>query len=143
MRHVLAVSTLVLAAVVGSGCMATKAARLGAEEAVQPRVVERISTGNAGPVEIRCGIGELCEEINVVHVQRDVDGGVEVTLRNRTQEHVAVQVGLDGYDESQRRSDRTGFHEVILAPRGDGVLHLDSLADIKDTIVLNLRPRVR
>lgn len=125
-----------------TGCVAAKAARLGAEEAIQPRFVERISTAGAGPVEIRCGVGELCEEIRVVHVQRDVDGGVDVTLMNRTGDNVAVQLQFEGFDAQQRRKDRSTFHDVVLAPRGEQVLHLDLEVPVNDTLVLHLRSRV-
>jgi hypothetical protein len=138
-----AACTAVLAgtAVIGSGCAVTKEARLGVEEAVQPRLVERITNEVGGPVELRCGIGEVCAEVKVIHVQRDVDGGVALTLMNRTGEALAVQVSLEGRDGQQRRTDRTGFHDVILAPRGEEVLDLTTTAATEDTLIVHLRPR--
>ena len=131
---------LVIAGVV-SGCALTSEARLGVEEAIQPRLVERITNEVGGPIELRCGIGEACAEVKVVHVQRGVDGGVEVTLMNRTGEALAVQVSLEGRDEQQRRTDRTSFHDVVLAPRGEEVLELATNAATADTLIVHLRPR--
>jgi len=125
-----------------SSCVAAKEARLGAEELVQPRVVERISAyGGGGPVEIRCGTGEVCSEVRVVHVERDRAGGVSVTLENRTEAHVAVQLAIEGFDGAKRRTDRTGFHDVIIAPRGDSVIDLDTAAAVDDMLVLHVRAR--
>jgi hypothetical protein len=108
---------------------------------VQPRFVERITSEVGGPVEIHCGIGEACVEVKVVHVQRDRDGGVEVTLQNRTEDAVAVQLSLEGMDSKKRRTDRTGFHDVVLAPRGEQVLALSTAAADDDVLILHLRPR--
>jgi hypothetical protein len=124
-----------------SSCAALKDARLSAEELVQPRVAERITSMGSGPVEIRCGTGELCSEIDVVHVQRNKDGAVDVTLRNRTEEEVAVQLSIEVFDDHERRTDQTGFHDVVLAPRGEGALALVTDADTNDMLVVHLRPR--
>lgn len=134
-------AALLLATAVSGGCAATKELRLSAEEAVQPRYVERITSERGGPVEIHCGISEACVEVKVVHVQRDRDGGVEVTLQNRTESPVAVQLSLEGMDTRQRRTDRSGFHDVVLAPRGEQVLALSTLAKDDDVLILHLRPR--
>ena len=142
-HHHLLLPAVVAALIVGvvSGCALTSEARLGVEEAIQPRLVERITNEVGGPIELRCGIGELCAEVKVVHVQRGVDGGVEVQLMNRTGEALAVQVSLEGRDEQQRRTDRTSFHDVILAPRGEEVLELATNAATADTLIVHLRPR--
>jgi hypothetical protein len=132
---------LVALAVVGSGCAATKEARLGVEEALQPRVVERITSQDSGPVEIRCGVGELCSEVRVIHVQRHTDGGVEVTIMNRTEEAIAIQVQIEGEDSQHRRVDRSGFHDVVIAPRGEEVFAVSTLTDTQDTLILHLRAR--
>jgi hypothetical protein len=124
-----------------SSCAALKEARLGFEETVQPRVVERITSLGSGPIEVRCGLGELCSEIKIIHVERSKDGPVDVTLVNRTEEPVAVQLALEGFDARQHRTDRTGYHDVILAPRDEGVLELVTSASIDDTLVVHLRPR--
>ncbi len=125
-----------------TSCAAMKDARLGAEEGVQPRIVERISSSYGGPIEIRCGTGEVCQEVRVVHVERSVDGAVAVTLMNRTEEHVAVQLAIEGFDKRERRTDRTGFHDVILAPRGEQLLALDTHANIDDVLVVHVRARL-
>lgn len=120
----------------------TKEARLSFEEGIQPRYVERISSEVGGPVEIHCGIGEACVEVKVVHVQRDLDGGVEVTLQNRTESAVAVQLAFEGFDAKHRRTDMSGFHDVVLAPRAQQVLALATAAESDDLLVVHLRPRV-
>ena len=140
-RSIAFVLSALVAVVAASGCAATKELRLASEEAVQPRFVERITSEAGGPVEIHCGIGEACVEVKVVHVQRDLDGGVEVTLQNRTEAAVAVQLAIEGKDSRQRRTDRTGFHDVILAPRGEQVLALSTHAADDDVLILHLRPR--
>jgi hypothetical protein len=124
-----------------SSCAALKDARLSAEEFVQPRVAERITSIGSGPVEVRCGTGELCSEIAVIHVQRSKDGAVDVTLRNRTDEEVAVQLAVEAFDDHARRTDRSGFFDVVLAPRGEGALALVTDAAPNDTLVVHLRPR--
>jgi hypothetical protein len=140
MRIRLALTSFVIAAL-SSSCAALKDAKLSAEETVQPRVVERIATIGSGPVEIRCGTGEVCSEVDVVHVQRNKDGAVDVTLMNRTEEEIAVQLSVEVFDGHARRTDKTGFHDVILAPRGEGVLALVTAAAPNDTLVVHLRPR--
>jgi hypothetical protein len=132
---------LLALAVVGGGCAAAKDARLGVEETFQPRIVERITSENSGPVEIRCGVGELCAEVRVVHVQRNIDGGIEVTLQNRTQEAIAIQVQLEGEDSQHRRVDRTGFHDVVIAPRGEQVFQMATSTAKDDTLIVHLRAR--
>ncbi|MBM4280382.1 MAG: hypothetical protein FJ137_06345 [Deltaproteobacteria bacterium] len=138
---VLLVLLVVVAGVGGAGCAALKDARLSAEELVQPRVVERITTLGGGSVEVRCGTGELCSEVRVVHVQRSPDGAVDVTLENRTEEPVAVQVTFEAMDDDARRVDRTIPYDVVLAPRGQDVLAAFTGAALDDTLVLHLRPR--
>jgi hypothetical protein len=128
--------------VLGGGCALAKEARLGLEESVQPRYVERISSEVGGPVEIHCGIGEACVEVKVVHVQRDLEGGVEVTLQNRTENAVAVQLAFEGFDDKRRRTDKSGFHDVVLGPRGQQVLALATAVESDDVLVVHLRPRV-
>lgn len=140
-HHLLPAVVAALIAGVVSGCALTSEARLGVVEAIQPRLVERITNEVGGPIELRCGIGEACAEVKVVHVQRDVGGGVEVTLMNRTGEALAVQISLEGRDEQQRRTDRTSFHDVVLAPRGEEVLELATNAATADTLIVHLRPR--
>ena len=125
-----------------ASCVGLKEAQLGAEEVVQARVVERISSVDAGTVEVRCGVGEVCAEVKVIHVQRTKGGGpVAITLQNRTEADVAVQLALESFDDDGRRSDRSTFHDVLLAPRGEQVLELFSDVDIKDTLILHLRAR--
>jgi hypothetical protein len=135
-------SLLLLSSSLLASCVGLKEGRLGAEEGVEGRVVERIVGVEGGAVEVRCGTGEVCAEVKVVHVQRSDDGGpIEVTLMNRTQADVAVQLAIESFDDRGRRSDRSGFHDVILAPRGEQVLALVSEADVDDTLVLHLRAR--
>lgn len=123
-------------------CVGLKEMRLGSEEVVQARVVERISSVDAGAVEVRCGTGEVCAEVKVIHVQREKGGGpVAVTLQNRTEADVAVQIALESFDEGGRRTDRSSFHDVILAPRGEQVLELVSDVDVNDTLIVHLRAR--
>lgn len=145
LRSLLPITGLAFAALaalfIGTGCAAAKEARLGVEETLQPRYVERITSEVGGPVEIHCGVSEACVEVKVVHVQRATDGGVEVTLQNRTESAVAVQVSLEGMDARHRRTDRTGFHDVVLAPRGEQVLALSTLAADDDVLILTLRSR--
>jgi hypothetical protein len=125
-----------------SACASWKDAQLTGGEGVQPRTVERITTAGAGAVEVRCGVGEVCVEVKVIHVQRTAGGGpVAVTLQNRTEASVAVQVALEFFDDAGRRSDRSVFHDVVLAPRGEHVLELVSDVDVDDLLVLHLRSR--
>ncbi len=133
----------VLALLVTSSCAAVKDAQLSAAEAVQPRAAERVAVAGAGDVEVRCGLGELCAEVHVVHVQRGdaADEAVDVTVQNRTEEPVAVQVAVEAYDRRARRTDRTGFFDVVLAPRGESVVSVVTHATPTDTLVLHLRPR--
>ena len=139
-RLVAAVSLLALSL---SSCVGLKEAQLAAGEGVQSRTVERITTAHAGAVEVRCGAGEVCAEVKVVHVQRTQGGGpVAVTLQNRTEAAVAVQVALEFFDDAGRRSDRSTFHDVVLAPREEQVLELFSAVDVGDLLVLHLRSRV-
>ena len=74
LRSLLPITGLAFAALaalfIGTGCAAAKEARLGVEETLQPRYVERITSQVGGPVEIHCGMGEACVEVKVVHVQR-------------------------------------------------------------------------
>ena len=128
--------------VFGGGCALAKEARLGFEESAQPRYVERIASEVGGPVEIHCGIGEACVEVKVVHVQRDLEGGVEVTLQNRTEDAVAIQLAFEGFDEKRRRTDKSGFHDVVLGPRGQQVFALATAVESDDVLVVHLRPRV-
>ena len=130
-----------LVALSSSSCAAVKDAQMSAEESVQPRVAERITSIGSGPVEIRCGTGELCSEISVVHVQRGKDGAIDVTLLNRTEEEVAVQLAVESFDDHARRTDQSGFHDVVLAPRGEGAFALVTDAAPGDTVVVHLRPR--
>ena len=140
MKFVVALS-LLLSAV---SCVGLKEARLASEEVVEARVAERIVGVDGGAVEVRCGSGEVCAEVKVVHVQRSKDGGpVAVTLMNRTEEGVAVQLALEAFDGKGRRTDKTGFHDVVLAPRGEQVLELTSDVDVDDTLVVHLRARAQ
>lgn len=137
---------LLLVSVSSTSCVALKELRMGSEEVVEARVVERIAGVEGGAVEVRCGTGEVCAEVKVIHVQRtrsDQGGGgpVAVTLQNRTQEGVAVQVALESFDRGGRRTDRSSFHDVILAPRGEQVLELVSDVDVDDTLIVHLRAR--
>jgi hypothetical protein len=133
---------LVLAALtVTASCVATKQAQLGLAEAAQPVLVERISGEDSGPIEIRCGIGEVCAEVRISHVQRAADGAISVTIENQTEDHLAVQLALEGFDGHKRRTDRTGFHDVVLAPRGDSVLEVTTAAALSDTLVVHVRAR--
>ena len=134
-------SALLALALFGGGCAAAKEVRLGVEETLQPRVVERITSANSGPVEIRCGVAELCAEVRVLHVQRHIDGGVEVTLQNRTEDAIAIQVRVEGEDSQHRRVDRSGFHDVVIAPRGEEVFALSTITNTADTLILHLRAR--
>ncbi len=123
-------------------CVGLKELRMGSEEVVEARVVERTSSVDGGVVEVRCGMGEVCAEVKVIHVQRTKGGGpVAVTLQNRTQDDVAVQIALESFDTGGRRTDRSSFHDVILAPRGEQVLELVSDVDIDDTLIVHLRAR--
>lgn len=118
---------------------------MSSEEVVEARVVERIAGVDGGSVEVRCGTGEVCAEVKVIHVQRSRSPGgggpVAVTLQNRTQDDVAVQIALESFDGGGRRTDRSSFHDVILAPRGEQVLELVSDVDVDDTLVVHLRAR--
>jgi hypothetical protein len=128
-------------ALVSSSCAAWKSVQLTAAETVQPRVTSRITALGRGPVEVVCGTGELCAEVEVIHVQRNDAGTVDVTLRNRSGEHVALQLSLEAFDDDAHRTDKTGFHDVILAPRGEDVLSVATATSTKDTLVVHLRAR--
>lgn len=144
MKRTLVVSSLILASLAASlsvSCVGLKEAQLGGAEVVQARVVERISTRDGGDVEVRCGVGEVCAEVKLIHVQRSPHGPVALTLQNRTEEDIAVQVALESFDGDERRTDRSTFHDVILAPRGEQVLELVTAAATDDLLVVHLRAR--
>jgi hypothetical protein len=135
----------------------TRDASLAVEDAASPRshttvapADGSVARGTAGNVEVRCGFADLCAEVHVTHVDRqrradgdgdDGGGSVDVTLLNRTADPVAVQVALETFDARRRRTDRTGFHDVVLAPRDDGVVTLVTTADGDDVLVIHVRPR--
>jgi hypothetical protein len=135
----------------GSGCSAVPLAReatLAVEEGVAPRARTRATSDDGARVEVRCGLGDLCAAVQVVHVQRqrspadvDADGAVQVTLQNRTLDHVAVQLALEVFDDERRAADRTGFHDVILAPRNEGTVTLVVTGAPDDALIVHLRPR--
>lgn len=135
-----AVPPLLLGAV-GASCAPLKDVQRSAEAIVQAPVVERIATLHGGSVEIRCGIGELCSEVRVVHVERSADGAVDLTLENRTEDPVAVQLAVEAFDDQHHRVDRTGAFDVVLAPRGQDVLAVVTGAVLTDTLVVHVRAR--
>ena len=122
------------AAAVASGCGVAKEARLSAEHALDPPLVQEYAWGR-----VECGEGQICQEVFVERV--DVQGDpVEITLQNRTLEHVAVQVQLETCKDG-RRTDRTGFHDVAIAPRQDSVLTLWQTLEDGEQLVIKLRAR--
>ena len=97
---------------------------------------------------VECGEGQICSEVSVarvdVHDDGDGDGGaIEVTLTNRTLESVAVQVQLETFRATGERSDRSGFHDVALAPRQQSVLTLWQALDREhgEKLIVKLRAR--
>lgn len=118
-----------------SSCVMMKDARLAAENAASPATVQRYDWGR-----VECGEGQVCSEVLVSRV--DVHGDpVEITLRNRTLESVAVQVQLETFNDDGERTDRTGFHDVALAPRQESVLTLWQDIDDDEILVIRLRAR--
>jgi hypothetical protein len=118
-----------------SSCVLAKDARLAAEAALDPPVVQQHAWGR-----VECGDGQVCAEVFVSRV--DVKGDpVEITLKNRTLESVAVQVQLETFNARGERTDRTGFHDVALAPRQESVLTLWQELDEGEELVVRLRAR--
>ena len=119
-------------------CVAVKEAQLGVENAVDAPVVEEHTWGR-----VECGHGQVCAEVQVARV--DVgsygSGPIEVTLKNRTLAAVAVQVELETFDAQGHRTDRTGFHDVALAPRQESVLTLWQELTADEKLVIKLRAR--
>ena len=126
-----------LALAFSSGCAVTREAQLSAEEALVPRSVTEFPWGR-----VECGEGQVCQEVVVTRV--DVhgleDAPVEITLRNRTLESVAVQVQLETFKDGLR-TDITGFHDVALAPRQESVLTLWQQLEEGEKLVVKLRSR--
>ncbi len=119
-------------------CAAVKEAQLGVENAVDAPIVEEHPWGR-----VECGHGQVCAEVQVARV--DVgslgSGPIEVTLKNRTLASVAVQVELETFDAQGHRTDRTGFHDVALAPRQESVLTLWQELTADEKLVVKLRAR--
>ena len=123
-----------LLAVAVQGCAVAKEARLSLENAVDPPFVQEFAWGR-----VECGEGQVCQEVVVERV--DVHGDpVEITLQNRTLEAVAVQVQLETFKNGVR-TDRTGFHDVALAPREESVLTLWQTLEDGEQLVVKLRAR--
>ncbi|MBI1946803.1 MAG: hypothetical protein HYS27_13995 [Deltaproteobacteria bacterium] len=134
MRSLLALILLALSL----SCVAVKEAQLAAENVIDAPVVEEHTWGR-----VECGHGQVCSEVQVarVDVGRYDGGPVEVTLKNRTLASVAVQVELQTFDAQGRRTDRTGFHDVALAPRQESVLTLWQELSADERLVIALRAR--
>lgn len=82
---------------------------------------------------MECGHGQVCAEVQVTRV--DVHG------EHRTLESVAVQVQLETFNERGERTDRTGFHDVALAPRQESVLTLWQTLAEGERLIVKLRAR--
>lgn len=125
-------------ALLSVSCVAAKEAQLQAENALDSPVVEEHAWGR-----VECGHGQVCTEVQVARVDVGrLDGGpIEVTLKNRTLASVAVQVELETFDAQGRRTDRTGFHDVALAPRQESVLTLWQDLQADERLVIHLRAR--
>jgi hypothetical protein len=124
------VSLAIALAAITSGCAVAKEARLATEHAL----VQEFAWGR-----VECGHGQVCQEVTVERV--DVHGDpVEITLQNRTLEAVAVQVQLETFKDGIR-TDRTGFHDVALAPREESVLTLWQTLEDGEQLVVKLRSR--
>src|SRR5688500_18570570 len=123
---------------VSVGCAAATDAQMGLENAIDGSTTRDFAWGR-----IECGQGQVCSEVEVTRV--DVRGGpVHITLRNRTQEDIAIQVGLEtfaGSIEEGARTDSTGFHDVALAPRQQSVLTMWQELDRDQKLVIHLRAR--
>lgn len=121
-----------------AACVAAKEARLQVENTLDGPVVEEHSWGR-----VECGHGQVCTEVQVARVDVGrLDGGpVEITLKNRTLASVAVQVELETFDPEGHRTDRTGFHDVALAPRQESVLTLWQELSGDERLVIKLRAR--
>jgi hypothetical protein len=129
-----AVPVFALLALAAQGCAVAKEARLSLENAVDPPFVQEFSWGR-----VECGEGQVCQEVVVERV--DVHGDpVEITLQNRTLEAVAVQVQLETFKNGVR-TDRTGYHDVALAPREESVLTLWQQLEEGEQLVVKLRAR--
>ncbi len=131
----LAAVAAALLAAAGTGCVVAKDARIAAENALDPKTVQEYPWGR-----VECGEGQICSEVGVARV--DVHGGpIEVTLENHTLEAVAVQVQLETFSAAGARTDRSGFHDVALAPRQQSVLTLWQDVDDGEKLVIRLRAR--
>ena len=134
MRPAFALAALSLAV----SCVAVKETQLQMENAVDAPVVEEHPWGR-----VECGLGQVCSEVQVsrVDVSRLGSGPIEVTLKNRTLASVAVQVELETFDAQGHRTDRTGFHDVALAPQQESVLTLWQELEGDERLVIKLRAR--
>jgi hypothetical protein len=129
-----AATACLVALFVAQGCAVAKEARLVTENALDPPFVQEFAWGR-----VECGHGQVCQEVSVERV--DVHGDpVEITLQNRTLESVAVQVQLETFKDGVR-TDRTGFHDVALAPREESVLTLWQQLEAGERLVVKLRSR--
>ena len=138
MRSTLRPIVALAAVALSVSCVAVKEAQLAVENVVDAPMVEEHSWGR-----VECGHGQVCSEVQVarVDVGRYGSGPVEVTLKNRTLASVAVQVELETFDALGRRTDRTGFHDVALAPRQESVLTLWQELDADEKLIVTLRAR--
>lgn len=134
MRSVFALVMLALSL----SCVAAKEAQMQVENTLDAPVVVEHSWGR-----VECGHGQVCSEVQVarVDVSRLGSGPIEVTLKNRTLAAVAVQVELETFDAEGHRTDRTGFHDVALAPRQESVLTLWQELEGHEKLVIKLRAR--
>lgn len=129
------IALVALVAISSSCALMKKDARLAAENIASPGSVQDHDWGR-----VECGEGQVCSEVFVSRV--DVHGDpIEITLKNRTLESVAVQVQLETFSDEGERRDRSGFHDVALAPRQESVLTLWQERQDGDKLVIKLRSR--
>ena len=130
-------SVACVTAIVSSSCVAAKAAQMGAENAIDPKVSDEYWWGR-----VECGEGQVCEEVAVARVDMKGDP-VEITLENRTVDSVAVQVQVETFNARDERVDRTNFQDVALAPRSQQVVTMwrDIDDEHGDKIVVRMRAR--
>ncbi len=100
------------------GCAQTRSAQTGLGQSIDNATTVTFDWG-----EVYCGKGVVCSEVEVRRVDIESrDGGkVEVTLHNRTNSQVAVQIALEILAANGSRLDSTQYYDVPIQPRVEKV----------------------
>lgn len=93
--------------------------------------------------EVYCGQGTVCAEVEVLRVDfvNEDRSRVEVTLHNRTNQKVGVQIALEILAANGSRLDKTTFQDVALSPRQETVWEMPGIYRKGAKIRVSLRTR--